>query len=69
MIFRKKLVSVTAYVPQDLRELMELAVRRGDFDGLSEIGREALKAWAEEYKEKLARNRIHDGVHGHANHH
>ena len=47
---------VTGYVPVWVRELMDLAVARGDYISLSEITRVSLIEWAQEYRETQRRH-------------
>lgn len=53
--WKKPMVAVTVLVPERVRLLMEEAVRQGDFESLSETGRKAILAWAEEYEAILAK--------------
>jgi len=57
---RKLSERVTIYLARDLHALMTEAVARGDAESLSEPGRRALRAWADEYREQLSRNRRYE---------
>ncbi len=55
-MFNRRKTPVTGYVPVWVRELMDLAVARGDYQSLSDITRESLLDWANEYRERQRRH-------------
>lgn len=51
---KRPLSPVSVYINWRIRRLMKLAIARGDYDSMSEIGRLSLQAWAIQYAAQLA---------------
>ena len=56
-MFNRRKVPVQGLVQPWVRDLMDVAAARGDYASLSEIIRDSLNTWAQDYQDRQAKHR------------